>query len=276
MEEREIHWTTALEELVASEGEKCRGLAWLNNRAEMYYSYRANAISIPVIILSTLAGTASVGSSSLFSGQTEISSIVIGLVSITTGILQTISSYFNWARKAESHRVAFLQYSKLFSVVRVEMSLPRVERKDADQLLSLIREGMERLAETTPTPPPSIIDEFNKHFKDEDKTISRPSETNGLQKISIYRVSSDAKNISIMIEDARKTQYERRTSEEGGSYQAPPSTPGSQNGVGPLRARRASSENQSHLSRQETDATEQPSRSSPELTGTNLNDVPLS
>ena len=157
------------------------------------------------------------------------------------------------------------------------MSLPRAERKDADQLLSLIRDGMERLAETTPTPPPSIIDEFNKHFKDEDKTISRPSETNGLQKISIYRVPSDAKNISIMIEDARKTQYERRASEEGGGYQAPPSTPGSQNGVGPLRTRRTSSENQSNLPRQKTeDGEEHSSRSSPKPTGTNLSDVTLS
>jgi hypothetical protein len=49
---------------------------------------------------------------------------------------------------------------------------------------------MERLAETTPSPPPSILDDFNRHFKDEDKTISRPVETNGLQKITIFRSPS--------------------------------------------------------------------------------------
>lgn len=189
-EERDIHWSEPLELLVASEGEKCRGLAWINQRAEVYYAYRANAIAIPVIVLSTLAGTASVGSSSLFQGDTQISSVVIGLVSIGVGILNTISSYFSWARKAEAHRIAYLQYSKLFSIIRVEMSLPRSERKEAEQLLSQIRDGMERLAETTPSPPPSILDEFNRHFKDEDKSISRPVETNGLQKISIFRSTS--------------------------------------------------------------------------------------
>lgn len=190
MEERDLHWTTPLEELVASEGEKCRGLAWINQKAETYYSYRANAIAIPVIVLSTLAGTASVGSSSLFGGETQISSVVIGLVSIGVGVLNTISSYFSWARKAEAHRIAYLQYSKLFSIIRVEMSLPRSERKEAEQLLAQIRDGMERLAETTPSPPPSILEEFNKHFKDEDKSISRPVETNGLQKITIFRSHS--------------------------------------------------------------------------------------
>ena len=186
-EERDIHWSQPLEELVASEGEKCRGLAWINSRAENYYAKRANAIAIPVIVLSTLAGTASVGSSSLFGGETQISSVVIGLVSIGVGILNTISSYFSWARKAEAHRIAYLQYSKLFSIIRVEMSLPRSERQEAEQLLKQIRDGMERLAETTPSPPPSILEEFNRHFKDEDKTISRPVEVNGLQKVFIFR-----------------------------------------------------------------------------------------
>lgn len=189
-DERDISWSTPLEELVASEGEKCRGLAWINQKSETYYAHRANAIAIPVIVLSTLAGTASVGSSSLFQGDTQISSVVIGLVSIGVGILNTISSYFSWARKAEAHRIAYLQYSKLFSIIRVEMSLPRSERQEADRLLQQIRDGMERLAETTPSPPPSILEEFNKHFKDEDKTISRPVETNGLQKITIFRTPS--------------------------------------------------------------------------------------
>ena len=190
MDERDLHWTSPLEELVASEGEKCRGLAWINQKAETYYSHRANAIAIPVIILSTLAGTASVGSSSLFGGETQISSVVIGLVSIGVGILNTISSYFAWSRKAESHRIAYLKYSKLFSIIRVEMSLPWGERQEPEQLLKQIRDGMERLAETTPSPPPSILEEFNRHFKDEDKTISRPVEVNGLQKVHIWRAPS--------------------------------------------------------------------------------------
>ena len=189
-EEREIHWSEPLEVLVASEGEKCRGYAYINQKAETYYATRANAIAIPVIVLSTLAGTASVGSSSLFGDETKNASIAIGLVNILCGVLTTISNYYSYSRKSESHRVAYLQYSKLFSIIRVEMSLPRSERQEAEQLLKQIRDGMERLAETTPSPPPSILDEFNKHFKDEDKSISRPVETNGLQKISIFRSPS--------------------------------------------------------------------------------------
>lgn len=213
-DERDIHWSQPLEQLVASEGEKCRGLAWINQKAEVYYAHRANAIAIPVIILSTLAGTASVGSSSLFQGDTQISSVVIGLVSIGVGILNTISSYFSWARKAESHRIAYLQYSKLFSIIRVEMSLPRAERQEAEVLLKQIRDGMERLAETTPSPPPSILEEFNRHFKDEDKSISRPVEVNGLQKVLIFRSTSGTGLEDVIVEIKNPLKADGSTREQ--------------------------------------------------------------
>ena len=200
--ERDIHWSEPLETLIAQEGEKCRGLAWINQRSEAYYSKRNNYIAIPVIVLSTLSGTASVGSSSLFQGETQISSIVIGLVSIGVGILNTISSYFAFSRKAEAHRIAYLNYNKLFQIVSVEMSLPRSEREQPDALLKKIRDTMERLAETTPTPPDSIISEFNNRFKDEDKSIARPSEVNGLHKIRVLmKEASSANDITLEIKN---------------------------------------------------------------------------
>lgn len=200
--DREIHWSEPLETLIAQEGEKCRGLAWIHQKSETFYSKRNNFIAIPVIVLSTLSGTASVGSSSLFQGETQISSIVIGLVSIGVGILNTISSYFAFSRKAESHRIAYLSYSKLFQIVSVEMSLPRSEREDPESLLKKIRDTMERLAETTPTPPDSILAEFNTRFKDEDKSIARPTETNGLHKIRVYmKEVASTQDISLEIKN---------------------------------------------------------------------------
>ena len=212
MEDRDIHWSEPLELLVASEGEKCRGLAWINQQSEAHYATRANAIAIPVIVLSTLAGTASVGSSSLFGSETQISSIVIGLVSIGVGILNTISSYFSFARKAEAHRIAYLQYSKLFSIIRVEMSLPREERQEPEQLLKQIRDGMERLAEPPPSPPPAILRQFNSHFKDEDKSISRPVEVNGLQKILVFRRPSAIEIHNPMVENGRQPVVSQQNS----------------------------------------------------------------
>lgn len=185
-EDRDLTWSSQLEDIIAGEAEICRGLAWIHQKAEGKLSSRNNLIAIPVIILSTLSGTASIGSDKLFNGS-SMASIGIGLVSILVGILQTLSTYFKFAQKSEAHHIAYLQYSKLFSWVRVELGLPRKERITAQDLLQQLRETMTRLAETTPLPPKDVLDDFNVHFKDYDASISRPLEVNGLYKIKVYR-----------------------------------------------------------------------------------------
>jgi hypothetical protein len=182
-----VEWSTQVEDILAAEGEKCRGLSWIHTRCETEMSQFNTFIQVPVIILSTLAGTASVGSATLFAGQTTASSIAIGLVSISVGILNTLGGFFNYAKRAESHRIAHLHYSKIATKISIELSLPRLERISAESLLNYVRESMERLAETTPLASSHILQSFNKEFKSLKDEISMPPETNGLHKIKVYR-----------------------------------------------------------------------------------------
>jgi hypothetical protein len=182
-----IEWSSQLEDILAKEGERCSGLSWLHTRAETLTSRYNAYVQVPVIILSTLAGTASVGSSTLFDGDTKTSSIAIGLVSIGVGILNTLGGFFAFAKRSEAHRIAHLSYAKLAAKISIELSLPRDERMSAETLLTHVRETMERLAETTPNCPQSIVDQFNHKYKDE-KVIALPTEVNGIHPIKIYRV----------------------------------------------------------------------------------------
>lgn len=184
-----VNWSSQLEDILAKEGERCRGLAWLHTRAESLTSKYNAWIQVPVIVLSTLCGTASVGSSTLFDGDTKSSSIAIGLVSIGVGILNTLGGFFAFAKRSEAHRIAQLSYNKLASKISIELSLPRDERMDAESLLVHVRETMERLAETTPNCPENIINQFNHKFKDS-KEIALPIEVNGIHPIKIYKAET--------------------------------------------------------------------------------------
>jgi hypothetical protein len=184
-EEHPMDWSTQLEDIIAKEGERCSGLAWLHTRAEIHTSTYNTYVQVPVIILSTLAGTASVGSATLF-GESSASGIVIGLVSIGVGILNTLGGFFAFAKRSEAHRIAHLSYAKIASKISIELALPRKERLKPDLLLTFIRETMERLAETTPNCPAKIIQQFNEKYKEE-KEIALPTEVNGIHKINIYR-----------------------------------------------------------------------------------------
>jgi hypothetical protein len=198
-----ITWNDKLEEYFASTGEKAHCLSWLHKKSESLYSNRSTFIDLPVIILSALIGGTSIGSQELF-GNSPAAPMILGLISIFVGILNTVGTYFSWSRRAEAHRISNIQYSRLYRHISVEMSLPRNERTKPAELLQFIRTEYDRLNEISPLIPPSIIKEFNLRFSNE-KEISQPEETNGLEKITVYAPK---------VESAMQTVNEDKKDEE--------------------------------------------------------------
>lgn len=182
---KQIHWNSRLEEFFADTGEKSLCYAWCHKQAEALYSNRTVWIDIPVIILSTLTGSVSVGSQSLF-GDNAIAPVVIGGVVLLTSIMTTVSSYFAWARRAESHKQAGLAWAKLYRFLSVELALPRVERMSPTDLLKFVRTEYDQLMEKSPLLPRPVVSVFRDKFKDMRDKVAFPEETNGLHSISVY------------------------------------------------------------------------------------------
>lgn len=180
-----ISWTTTLEEYFASTGEKAAGLAWVHKKSEAMYSKRKTYIDLPVIIGSGVIAFLNAGSQSLFEDP-KISSVALGVGSLFMGILNSVGTYFGWAKRAEGHRISAIHYAKLYRFITVELSLPRQERMSPHDLLKYVKDQYDRLAEISPMVPEVIIDEFKRRFKNQ-KDISKPEEANGLHKIDIYK-----------------------------------------------------------------------------------------
>ena len=200
-----IHWTVKLEEYFASTGEKAHCLAWVHKKAEAMYSTRKTWIDLPVIIGSGMIAFLNAASPSMFE-DAKVASIALGIGSLAVGILNTMGSYFGWAKRSEGHRISAIHYSKLFRFITIELALPREERMNPHDFLKYVKDQYDRLQEISPLVPLAIVLEFQKRFKDETE-ISKPEETNGLEKISVYRRSDEE-------EDA------------GRPTPKPPSTPG--------------------------------------------------
>lgn len=181
----EISWNNTLEDMIAQEGEKCSGLAWLYAESERFYEKHNNWISLPVIILSTVTGFIS-GSSQLLFPNPTVASIGVGVASLATGVLSTVGSYFAWAKKTEGCRISALQYSKLQKFIAIEMTLPKNERIQARDMLKMIRETAERLMETSPAIPLQVLEKYREKFS-KDIEIAHPEITNGVHKLVINR-----------------------------------------------------------------------------------------
>jgi len=216
--ELQISWHSNLEDYFASTGEKANCLSWCHKRAEELYSKRRTYIDLPVITLSAVTGFLSVGSSTMFEGETKSSSIGLGCISLLVSVLNVMGTYFGWAKRAEGHRISSIQYSRLYRSLMVELGLPREERQAPTTLLKHVRDQYDRLQEISPLLPPEIIKVFQDKFHNE-KEISKPEELNGLEKITIYpvgitnvdsnltiRTPQDVRVSNILWRDSNKSQ----------------------------------------------------------------------
>lgn len=180
-------WNSRLEEYFSALGERSHCLHWLHSKSEALYSARRAWIDLPVIVLSALIGFCSVGSTTLFTDQ-RFASISLGVVSLAVSILNTSGSYYNFAKRAEGHRISAIEYAKLYRLLLVEMSLPRGDRLTPGELLKQTKDANDRLAEVSPLLSPAVIREFKAKFEDNDKykDVAKPEVTNGLEAIIVF------------------------------------------------------------------------------------------
>jgi hypothetical protein len=189
---KNLTYNSHLEHLISSEAEKALVLFWLHDQSEKRFSKFSTWITIPVIVLSTLAGTASIGSQTLF-GDGAAAPIGIGAISIAVGIMNTVSSYFGWAKRAEGHRISSVNYSKLHRWISIELALPRDQRVPAKHFLKEIRSQIDRFNETSPPIPPEVIQLFSVKMKDIKDTVSLPEVCNNITAVHVYPEEEEAK-----------------------------------------------------------------------------------
>jgi hypothetical protein len=183
-EHTEITWNNRLEDYFKKTGEKAHCLSILHKNCEDVYSHRKSFIDLPVIIGSGVIAFLNAGSSSLFPNP-MIASVSLGIGSLVMGILNSIGTYYSFAKRAEGHRISSIQYSRLYRFLAIEMSLPRNERMTPHDLLKYTRDAYDRLQEISPLLSKESIHSFQKRFG-QIHDIAKPEEVNGLERIDIF------------------------------------------------------------------------------------------
>jgi len=176
-EERNIQWGEGFELVLKKEAEQAEALFWLHNKASNLSSNRNDYLAIPSIVLQTITGFLSATAG-------VVPPLFLGALSIFTGVLSTMISYYKFSEATAGHRVVSQLYIKIFKNVEVELSLPVEQRTDPDRLLKDVREKLARISEVAPPIPDVVINLFKQQFKD--KHTSHPIIANGLDKILIY------------------------------------------------------------------------------------------
>lgn len=196
---KELHskWTKEQEELLAEWAEKASCYRWLHGRAEKKYRRANYSFTIPVIIMSTLTGTANFAMDSFVPVEHKKTAMAaVGGVNIFAGIISTLQNFLRYAELMESHRASGISWSKLNRDITIELALDPPRRKPARDFLNICRAEYDRLIEQSPMIDDSILKQFHAKFHDTD--INKPEMCNGLDKCEIYKPTKEEKVAEMM------------------------------------------------------------------------------
>ena len=161
---KEQEWRQEHENILVEWADKAMCYRWLHGKSHQTYS-RTNAwFTIPVIIMSTLTGTANFAQDRFSEKIKPFAQMSIGAVNIFAGILTTIAQFLKIGELNEAHRVSSIAWDKFYRNIKVELAKSRDERTHVGHMLKMSKEEFDRLMETSPSINESIIKEFNNTF----------------------------------------------------------------------------------------------------------------
>lgn len=157
-----ISWENHHEGIFIDWADKAACYKWLHERSHLKYHKKRNYYTIPVIILSTLTGTANFALERIPKDYQAVTTLVIGSLNIISGIITTISQFLKLNELTESYRVAAISWDKFHRSVRIELIKAPEERVDVSYFMKINRDEFDRLMETSPSIDNDILESFKK------------------------------------------------------------------------------------------------------------------
>jgi hypothetical protein len=162
-------WHAQQEKILKKWAEVSSSYRYLHDRSYTLYSQKNLYFALPVIVLSTITGTANFAQSSFPDSVKPYAPSFIGTLNLVAGLITTVAQFLRVSELLESHRVASLAFGKLSRNIAVELSLPVKERtSNGTAFLSTCRVELDKLIEQSPSIPLSILSSFDKKFKESD------------------------------------------------------------------------------------------------------------
>ena len=161
-----IPWNPEHEKILIEWADKAMCYRWLHGRSHTWYSWRNAYYTIPVIIISTLTGTANFAQSRVPVEYQDYFGMAVGGFNLLGGIVTTVQQFLKITQLNESHRVSTISWDKFNRNIKLELTKHPEERVPVKQMLKMCKEEFDRLTETSPIIPDRIIGEFKKKFID--------------------------------------------------------------------------------------------------------------
>jgi hypothetical protein len=165
VENNHFSWTPEHEAILIEWADKAMCNRWLHSKSNALYSYLNAWYTIPVIVISTVTGTANFAQERVPIDYQNYFAMIVGGFNILAGIITTIQQFLKITQLNEAHRVSSISWDKFYRNIKIELAKHPSERTKVFHMIKLCKEEYDRLMETSPSIPENIIREFDSHFQ---------------------------------------------------------------------------------------------------------------
>ena len=174
MEDDSHDWNAQHELILRQWGETCACYRFMHNRAYLLYKDLNMRFSLPVIVLSTITGTANFAQSTLPDSWQAVAPSAIGGLNLIAGLIATVMQFLKVNELMENHRAASLAHSLLSRNIRLMVAIPYAERKTGGlKFVEDCKTEYDRLLEQSPAIPKKIMLNFEQIYPT-DNLFTRP------------------------------------------------------------------------------------------------------
>jgi hypothetical protein len=159
-----IEWTKEHENILIEWADKAMCYRWLHSKSNTLFSSLNAWYTIPVIVISTLTGTANFAQDRVPLEYQNYFSMLVGGFNILAGIITTVQQFLKITQLNEAHRVSSIAWDKFYRNIKIELAKHPDERIDVKQMIKMSKEEFDRLMETSPIIPEKIILQFKANF----------------------------------------------------------------------------------------------------------------
>ena len=161
-------WHPQQEKILKSWGEAAACYRYMHYQAYCSFKNLSMKFTIPLIIVSTITGTANFAQETFPPTVQPFVPSAIGGLNLITAIATTIMQFLKINELMEGHRVASVQYGKISRTIRLELTLPLSERTlNGTVMIENMRAEYDRLIEQSPNVPKKMIDSSEREFPDD-------------------------------------------------------------------------------------------------------------
>ena len=158
-------WNEYHENVLRQWGEACACYRYMHHRSFMMYKKLSLRFNLPVIVLSTITGTANFAQSTLPLSIQPAAPSIIGGLNLIAGLIATIMQFLKVNELMENHRTSALGHGSLSRNIRLQLALPREERKkEGLKFVEECKAEYDRLLEQCPAVPKKILKNFEKEY----------------------------------------------------------------------------------------------------------------